>query len=167
VLSAQQKADLAASFQHIAAETLVDALAAATDEFRPKSVVIAGGVAANQHLREVAARRLATAPLEQGTRLDAPQGADEQQTELYKDGTAREQPQSATPRSAKSTSGAAGSASRQAGAASFLFYPDIKLCTDNAAMIATLGYFKINAGVKPSYPYSLEPDPSLKMLASH
>jgi N6-L-threonylcarbamoyladenine synthase len=108
-LSAQQKADLAASFQHTAVETLVDGLALATEEFKPKSVVIAGGVAANQHLRKMASDKIRPAPI----------------------------------------------------------YPDIKLCTDNAAMIAALGYFKIKAGVKPSDPYSLEPDPSLKMLASH
>src|SRR3989344_8107656 len=58
LLSASQKADLAASFQHIAVETLVDSLTAATDEFKPKSVVIAGGVAANHHLRKMASERV-------------------------------------------------------------------------------------------------------------
>ena len=105
LLSASQKANLAASFQHIAVETLVDSLTAATDEFKPKSVVIAGGVAANHHLRKMASERVHPAPI----------------------------------------------------------YPDINLCTDNAAMIATLGYYKIKAEVKPSDPYSLEPDPSLRM----
>jgi tRNA-dihydrouridine synthase len=47
---------------------------------------------------------------------DGVQGAGEQRTELYKGGTAKEQPQPATLQSAASTSGAAGSASRQAGA---------------------------------------------------
>ena len=49
--------------------------------------------------------------------LGGVQGAGEQRTEPYKDGTAKEQPQPATPQSATSTSSAAGSASRQAGAA--------------------------------------------------
>ncbi|OHB04133.1 MAG: hypothetical protein A3B14_01785 [Candidatus Zambryskibacteria bacterium RIFCSPLOWO2_01_FULL_45_21] len=57
------------------------------------------------------------APIPQPMRLDGMQGADEQHTELYGKGTAKEQPQSATPQSAKSTSGTTGSASRQAGAA--------------------------------------------------
>ncbi|HEX5395190.1 MAG TPA: tRNA-dihydrouridine synthase [Candidatus Saccharimonadales bacterium] len=51
------------------------------------------------------------------SRLDGSQGDDEQRTELYKASTVKEQSQSATQRGAKSGSGAAGSASRQAGAA--------------------------------------------------
>jgi N6-L-threonylcarbamoyladenine synthase len=50
-LSAAQKADIAASFQHVAIETIVDKAKLAYDEFNPRSVVIAGGVAANQELR--------------------------------------------------------------------------------------------------------------------
>lgn len=51
-LADQQKADFAASFQRIAIETLVDKLAQAYQEYIPASVVIAGGVAANQKLRQ-------------------------------------------------------------------------------------------------------------------
>ena len=50
------------------------------------------------------------------TQADALQGDDEQQTELYKASTAKEQPQLATQQRAASVSGAAGSASRQADA---------------------------------------------------
>jgi len=50
-LSDVQKADIAASFQRVAVETIVDKAKQAFDEFSPKSVVIAGGVAANQELR--------------------------------------------------------------------------------------------------------------------
>lgn len=50
--------DFAASFQKIACETLVDKLVMATKEFQPKSVVIAGGVAANQELRRQLRDRL-------------------------------------------------------------------------------------------------------------
>ena len=50
------------------------------------------------------------------TGLVGVQGADEQRTEMYKDGTSREQAQSATPQSTKSASGAASLAGRQAGA---------------------------------------------------
>ncbi len=57
-LSEGQKADFAASFQHIAVETLVDKLVLATREYSPASIVIAGGVAANQELRKVAEGRL-------------------------------------------------------------------------------------------------------------
>ena len=50
-LNAKQIADLAASFQRVAVETVVDKTIAAYHEFSPASVVIAGGVAANQELR--------------------------------------------------------------------------------------------------------------------
>ncbi|OVE78784.1 hypothetical protein BVY00_01970, partial [bacterium G20] len=44
-----------------------------------------------------------------------------------------------------------------------VIYPDIKLCTDNAAMIATLGYFQAKYGQSKADPYSLEAHPGLKM----
>jgi N6-L-threonylcarbamoyladenine synthase len=56
-LSEAQKADIAASFQRVAIETIVDKVLTACDEFGPKSIVIAGGVAANTELR----RQLKTA----------------------------------------------------------------------------------------------------------
>ena len=42
-------------------------------------------------------------------------------------------------------------------------YPDMKLCTDNGAMIATLGSFKIEKGQPTADPYSLETAPNLSM----
>lgn len=50
--------DFAASFQRIAIETLVDKAEAAYRDFAPRSVVIAGGVAANQELRRQLSERL-------------------------------------------------------------------------------------------------------------
>lgn len=91
VLSASQKADLAASFQRTAIETLADAAAAAVAEYRPKTVLLAGGVAANRALRNT---------LE--SRLEVP-----------------------------------------------LLYPDIKLCTDNAAMIAAAAYYQHQPAADP------------------
>ncbi len=104
-LSETQKADIAASFQRIAIETIVDKAKTAYEEFQPKSVVIAGGVAASQELR----RQLSGAvplPLE---------------------------------------------------------YPDLKLCTDNGAMVAALGCFKVSRGQTEADPYSLSVDPNLSM----
>ncbi len=83
-LNDAQRADFAASFQYTAVETLVDATVAATHEFQPASVVIAGGVAANQELRRQLSDRL---PLP-------------------------------------------------------IDYAPMSLCTDNAAMIAALGYYR-------------------------
>jgi N6-L-threonylcarbamoyladenine synthase len=103
-LNDNQKADLAASFQYTAIRTLMDGLKAAADEFEPKSIVIAGGVAANQELR-TQADKLSPKPI----------------------------------------------------------YTDIKLCTDNAAMIATHGYYQASHNRPTADPYSLEIDPGLQM----
>lgn len=104
-LSEAQKANIAASFKYKAVEALVDKTLLAFNEFAPKSVVIAGGVAASKELRRQISDRL---PIE-------------------------------------------------------VEYTDIKLCTDNAAMIATNAYYQMTSGIKPVDPYSLEINPSLKM----
>jgi N6-L-threonylcarbamoyladenine synthase len=104
-LSDAQKADIAASFQRVAIETIVDKAIQAYDEFQPKSVVIAGGVAANSELRRQLSERLPIA----------------------------------------------------------VEYTDIKLCTDNGAMVATLGCFKALHNQPTADPYSLEIKPNLSM----
>lgn len=58
LLSDAQRNDFAASFQQIAIETLVDKAEKAFHDFFPASVVIAGGVAANQELRRQLQERL-------------------------------------------------------------------------------------------------------------
>lgn len=103
-LNDAQRNDFAASFQRIAIETLVDKTEAAFNEYSPKSVVIAGGVAANQELRRMLSDRL---PIE-------------------------------------------------------IKYAPMNLCTDNAAMIASLGYYSAQKNT-PMNPYELEVVPSLSM----
>ena len=103
-LSEAQKADIAASFQRVAVETVVGKVKLACEEFSPKSVVIAGGVAANQELR----RQLSeTLPLS-------------------------------------------------------VEYPDLKLCTDNGAMVAALGCYKAKERHLADS-YRLDIEPSLSM----
>ena len=104
-LSEAQKADIAASFQRIAIEAIVDKAKLAYDEFAPKNVVIAGGVAASQELRRQLTEVLPL-PIE---------------------------------------------------------YPDFKLCTDNGAMIATLGCFKATLDQPTADPYTLDIAPNLTM----
>lgn len=58
LLNEAQKADIAASFQRIACETIVDKVIVACNEFSPKCVVVGGGVAANTELRKQLAKRL-------------------------------------------------------------------------------------------------------------
>lgn len=96
--------NFAASFQRVAIETLVDKTVTAYSALSPASVVIAGGVAANQELRQQLRQRL---PID-------------------------------------------------------IEYAPINLCTDNAAMIASLAYFMAEH-VAPSDPLSLEVVPSLSM----
>jgi N6-L-threonylcarbamoyladenine synthase len=57
-LDEQLRANFAASFQRVAIETLVDKTEKAYREYAPASVVIAGGVAANQELRRQLSERL-------------------------------------------------------------------------------------------------------------
>lgn len=58
MLSDTQKANIAASFQRVACETIVDKAVTAYAEFNPKSVVIGGGVAADRELRRQLSDRL-------------------------------------------------------------------------------------------------------------
>ncbi len=104
-LSEAQKADIAASFQRVAIETVVDKAHLAYDEFAPSCVVIGGGVASDPELR----RQLSAA-------LPLP-----------------------------------------------INYTDRKLCTDNGAMIATLGCFKHQLGATSADPYALDIAPNLSM----
>ena len=104
-LSEAQKADIAASFQRIAIETVVDKALLAYEEFSPASVVIAGGVAASPELRRQLSERL---------------------------------PCSIT-------------------------YTDPCLCTDNGAMIATLGCFHMKHNRPTADPYTLDIQPNLSM----
>lgn len=99
-----QRADFAASFQHIAVKTLVDATVKAVEEYSPASIVIAGGAAANQELRTQLSARLPM-PIE---------------------------------------------------------YAPMSLCTDNAAMIAALGYYRAQV-LKPTPVDEVTVSPSLSM----
>lgn len=105
LLNEAQKANIAASFQRVAVETVVDKAIQAFEEFHPASVVIAGGVAASPELRRQLAERL---PIS-------------------------------------------------------IAYTDRKLCTDNGAMIATLGCYHAMLGRPTVDPYTLDIAPNLSM----
>ena len=107
-LTTEQKNDFAASFQRVAVETLVDKLERAIQRYRPQTVVIAGGVAANQALRAELMRRVAN------------QVPDE------------------------------------------IIFTAPEFCTDNAAMVATLGTFHAVLGQSKD-PLTAEVYPSLSM----
>jgi N6-L-threonylcarbamoyladenine synthase len=104
LLDEHKRNDFAASFQRVAVETLVDQAEKAFHDFKPKSVVIAGGVAANQELRRILSDRI---PIH-------------------------------------------------------IDYAPMNLCTDNAAMIATLGFY-FSQRNEPADPLELEVEPSISM----
>ena len=58
LLNESQKANISASFQRVACETITDKIMLAYEEFAPKSVVVGGGVAANSELRRQLSERL-------------------------------------------------------------------------------------------------------------
>jgi N6-L-threonylcarbamoyladenine synthase len=58
LLTDVQKANIAATFQRVACETIVDKTLQAFVEFRPASVIIGGGVAANKELRRQLVEKL-------------------------------------------------------------------------------------------------------------
>ncbi len=99
-----QRADFAASFQYTAIKTLVDTAQRALNDYSPASVVIAGGVAANQELRAQLQARLSI-PIQ---------------------------------------------------------YAPMQLCTDNGAMVATLGCFYAER-MPATSPFDMETQPSLSM----
>jgi N6-L-threonylcarbamoyladenine synthase len=105
-LSVAQKADIAASFQYTAVQTIVSKAKKAFADFTPASVVIAGGVAASPELRRQLTEALPGVSIE---------------------------------------------------------YPDMQLCTDNGAMVATLGCFKAALAQPTADPYSLAIAPNLSM----
>ena len=99
--------NMAASFQYTAIKTLVDKTVQAFHDLSPASVVIAGGVAANQELRRQLTASLPI-PIE---------------------------------------------------------YAPMQLCTDNAAMIATLGYYRSQLDSEAD-PLDFEVQPSLSMMVN-
>lgn len=104
-LSQTQKDDIAACFQRVAIETVVDKTVLAYQEYNPGSVLIGGGVASDPALRLELSRRLPTK----------------------------------------------------------INYPDPKLCTDNGAMVATLGCYVAKYKRAPADPYRLSINPNLSM----
>jgi len=100
-------ADLAASFQSAVVEVLVEKTIRAAREFQAKSILVAGGVSANQCLRETFAKR-ASIPL---------------------------------------------------------YIPPMELCTDNAAMVAAVGYYRFLAGKRDDLNVDVNPNWPLTEIA--
>jgi N6-L-threonylcarbamoyladenine synthase len=105
LLNEQQINDISAVFQRVAIASIVDKAAIAYERYKPRDVIIAGGVASSQELRRQLSAALPSSPI----------------------------------------------------------YTDPKLCTDNGAMIASLGCFMAEKGISPTDPLVLDIAPSLQM----
>ena len=125
LLTDEQKADLAASFQKTAIDILLEKLGQAlTENPDVKSIVIAGGVSANSELRKKVVNAFAGPG---GTW----QGEPERRSPM-----AMGRPD-ASPKSVQT------------------FFPMPKFSGDNAAMVGASALYEIASGVEPTNPYSL------------
>ena len=159
-LSKQQQCDIAASFQRVSIEIIADKVIQAYREFKPRTVVLAGGVAASPLLRRTLEERLLDIR-SQSSDLRGASLNDERRTK-NEEGAAEESNEQGTEGYEEAAGGALPSSKFQ-DLRSILQYPDMKLCTDNGAMIATLGCFMAMLGQPPADPYSLEIAPNLTM----
>ncbi|MBQ6510991.1 tRNA (adenosine(37)-N6)-threonylcarbamoyltransferase complex transferase subunit TsaD [Candidatus Saccharibacteria bacterium] len=143
LLTEKQKSDFAASFQKTAVDILLEKLNLAKAKYKEaKSIVIAGGVSANQKLRKEAIQsfggsKSVVQPKEKNQEMNKvffsghPQllrGRSEEPREDERD----ERPEKNT-----------------------LSFPQSRFSGDNAAMVGAAAYFEIKSGVEPTDPYSL------------
>ena len=133
LLTPEQVADFAASFQKTAVDILREKLEAAMALYPDvKSVVVAGGVSANEKLRETLKLHLGSRPSGPSPRAD---GAHPRAAALRK-----------SPNWNLNVS-----------------FPHPSLSGDNGAMVAAACYYEILSGVKPVDPYSLNIYPRISI----
>ncbi|MBR3594799.1 tRNA (adenosine(37)-N6)-threonylcarbamoyltransferase complex transferase subunit TsaD [Candidatus Saccharibacteria bacterium] len=156
LLTTEQIADFAASFQKTAIDILLEKLNLALLEYRDiKSIVFAGGVSANKELRGAASRR--------GERCSSSGSFPPARAATYiPDGTEKvaknEQsfPDSQSMTSRTESGDPDKSARPQAlEAKPKIFFPSPEFSGDNAAMVAMAAYWEIKSGVSPTDPYKL------------
>ena len=133
-LTEQQRADFAASFQRVAAEILVEKMRMAL-RMHPevRSVVLAGGVSANQKLRGMMAEAVEEMRKERGAEVGRAAAAAGEERKANGGMTA-----------------AAGEAGLE------LYEPEAKYAGDNAAMVGAAAVYSLWAGAKPVDGYDLE-----------
>lgn len=128
LLSEQQVADFAASFEQTACEILLEKLEKALEKYPDtRSIVFAGGVSANNRLREKCLGLLATT------------GSPRQ----------RERTIGSPPVTTGRTTGARGVNNLN------IFFPELCFSGDNAAMVGAAAFYEIASGVQPTDPLSL------------
>ena len=153
-LSEQQKADFAASFQKTAVDVLLDKLEMALKvHSEAKTVVLAGGVSANKVLREKALERLILS--EKGAYNG--QGCCSQNAPQRGGILTRNSPKYCQLQAPFSLENSLSSDFEPVRSQEIqVFFPDLKLAGDNAAMVGAAAYFEIISGAEPTDPYSLD-----------
>ena len=153
-LTKQQVADFAASFQKTAVDILCEKLQLALRQHPDaRSLVLAGGVSANEMLRETIMSQFG------GLRSAAarsPLGTRERSEEL-----ARE-PHGARPLG-RELPKANGRERRDPKCDIVVSFPASRLSGDNGAMVAAAAYYEIKSGVHPTDPYSLNIYPRISI----
>ena len=143
-LTPKQVADFAASFQKTAVDILVEKLELALEQYPDtKSVVVAGGVSANELLRERFRTVFSSAGLEfLSTSYTGAPGEPSLRDEPLGRG-----------RNIRVKNSNHGTLQKK----QFLnlFFPSPSLSGDNGAMVAGAAFWEIQAGVEPTDPYSL------------
>ena len=142
LLTPEQVCDFAASFQKTAVEILLEKMQAALEEHpEAKSIVVAGGVSANELLREEAEKlfcRERSGPL----------------------GQVLLPPENFSASSAHSHTAALRNTPSQD---INVFFPAPSLSGDNGAMVAAACFYEIKSGVKPVDPYALNIYPRIEI----
>ena len=143
LLTPEQIADFAASFQKTAVDILLEKLSTAKNEHPDiKSIVFAGGVSANQALRKAATTQAS------GEIASSPAAS-----AGYDRGRASATPATAGWRDLRPTERAIDRKRAK------IYFPLPRFSGDNAAMVAMASYYEIQSGVEPTDPYSLDISP--------
>ena len=147
LLSEQHVADFAASFQKTAVEILTEKLREAV-KLHPevKSVVLAGGVSANQMLRSEVESKFFSS-VTRGEKLP------ETRSEAIKFNEDNFSPAALRLYSSKNSDSTS----------IITYFPAPSLSGDNGAMVAAAAYYEIQAGVEPTDPYSLNIYPRIEI----
>lgn len=149
LLSDQQKADIAASFEQTAIDILLEKIDL-TLKLHPdiQSIVFAGGVSANQFLRTSALTNF------NSNLPDTPPNTlTPNYSTLHSKSQAQSFPHTSTQRQAQASSKAQTTSKN-------IFFPAPSLSGDNGAMVASAAFFEIKSNVSPTDPLSVHSSPT-------
>lgn len=152
-LAPTQIADFSASFEQTAIDILLEKTASALKLYPDtKSIIIAGGVSANQLLRAQAPRLFALAD-PTSTHTNIPQSTHSNTSQPTHTNTSQHTHTSISQSTPSNTSQSTHPNSNSTSLP--IFFPAQSLSGDNAAMVGSAAYFEITHGKAPADPYAL------------